>query len=89
ATVSGAKNIEILDKVALNQNQVLLIVKVCGKTMLLGSTENGITNLGEVDAEKLNNPPEIQPFSFSTILENIKNQKNGEERQQTDDRNVK
>jgi flagellar biosynthetic protein FliO len=56
--------IEIIDRVALDQRKGLYVIKVTGRYLLIGTSENGVQLLGELDAEAVESKvqiPEPQP----------------------------
>lgn len=74
---SGA-GLEILERTAVGQDRFLLIVRVGGKVLLLGSTPQSIRLLCELDPELFSRQPEEssteypQRVSFADTLEEIK-----------------
>lgn len=73
---SGGKNIKIIEKVALSQDKLLIIVKVADKTMLLGVTNNQIEKISDVDELSLNvEKPNDKNMDFLSILKNVTNSK--------------
>jgi len=47
-----SKNITVIDSTLISKDRSLLLVKVGGKTLLIGSTPNEFTLLSELDAEQ-------------------------------------
>jgi flagellar protein FliO/FliZ len=43
--------VEIIDRVALDQRKGLYVIKVTGRYLLLGTSENGVQLIGELDAD--------------------------------------
>lgn len=73
---NGGKNIKIIEKVALSQDKLLIIVKVADKTMLLGVTNNKIEKISDVDELSLNvEKPNDKNMDFLSILKNVTNSK--------------
>ncbi|HHX57317.1 MAG TPA: flagellar biosynthetic protein FliO, partial [Clostridiales bacterium] len=73
---NGGKNIKIIEKVALSQDKLLIIVKVADKTMLLGVTNNKIEKISDVDELSLNvEEPNDKNMDFLSILKNVTNSK--------------
>jgi flagellar protein FliO/FliZ len=55
------RSIRILERVPVDQRRSLLVVEVQDKVYLLGSAEGQINVLMELDREKLNAKPTLQP----------------------------
>ncbi|MDR0918452.1 MAG: flagellar biosynthetic protein FliO [Oscillospiraceae bacterium] len=73
--IGQERNIKVLERCAVSQNQFLLIVEVAGQTMLLGITNNHIERIADIDSAELIPKNET---SFSQILENVKGKTNEE-----------
>jgi flagellar biosynthetic protein FliO len=43
--------IEIIDRVALDQRKGLYVIKVTGRYLLIGTSDNGVQLIGELDAD--------------------------------------
>lgn len=72
----GGKNIKIIEKVALSQDKLLIIVKVTDRTMLLGVTNNQIEKIIEIDESSLHTQEHSDNNTdFSSILKNITSSK--------------
>lgn len=65
---SGSKMIQVLDRAPLGQDKSLVVVKVAGKVMLLGASQNSIRKLCDLENVEDYLPAEKVPESFSELL---------------------
>ncbi len=64
----GSRYIQVLDRAPLGQNQQLLIVRVAGKTMLIGASGQGMSKLCDIEEDLPEAPGEAGPTPFSQLL---------------------
>lgn len=76
----GASQIKILDRVAVGQNQALLIVAIGKRFFLIGTSSSSMSLLSELNEEELENIQEQQNTegqqeAFQQILKKLGNRK--------------
>ena len=70
-----AGNIKVIDRLNLSQNQSLLIVQVCGKTLLLGCTAHEVTCISELDGSLISKAEPQSQLSFAQIFKKMSRDK--------------
>lgn len=70
---TGSRYIQVIDRMPLGQNQQLLLVRVAGKTMLIGAAGQGFSKLCDIEEELPEAPAEAGPTPFSQLLGGLLN----------------
>lgn len=68
------KNLKILESISIGADRQLLIVKTCGKYLLLGATSHNVSLITELDKDELCeeiNENNFQTMSFSDALKKV------------------
>lgn len=76
----GNKNIKIIESISLGQNKAVMIIQSCGKTLLVGMTQNEISLISELDGEQLNlseSDTSGQTMEFSKAFKKVLEEKFG------------
>ena len=82
-TLSGSKNMKILERINLGPDKMLLLVSICGKCMVLGVTSAHTEKICELEqteeellevSEKSGENPSFKE-SFKIVLENMRKKK--------------
>ena len=66
----GASSLQVVSKIPVSRHGSLLLVEVGGKTLLLGSTDGGISVLTEVEPDEADAPvrQERTPVDFDALV---------------------
>jgi flagellar protein FliO/FliZ len=75
AQLPGVRNrtLKIIERLPLDQKKSLVVVEIQDKAFLIGCSENSVNILMELDREKLEVKPPVQPpaVSFDSVLKKI------------------
>jgi flagellar protein FliO/FliZ len=75
AQIPGLRNrtLKIIERLPLDQKKSLVVVEIQDKAFLIGCSESSINILMELDREKLEIKPPVQPppVSFDSVLKKI------------------
>lgn len=64
----GGRHIKVLDRVQLGQDMALLLVRVAGKTMLIGTAQHEMRKLCDIEGDEIPDPPDPEPMPFQQML---------------------
>lgn len=70
-SITSARNLQVIERVSLAPDKMLLLVEICGKYMIIGVAPNGINTLSELSDEevaKLELPDKGGDNQFLNIL---------------------
>jgi flagellar protein FliO/FliZ len=65
----------VIGRLPLDARRSVYLVRVANQVLVLGVSEAGITRLGEVDPETIQNEPAAEPARFADVLGKLMNKR--------------
>jgi flagellar biogenesis protein FliO len=68
----------LVGRLPLDARRAIFLVKVADRLLVVGSSEAGLSSLGEMPAEKIELPLEPSPATFASILNQFRKNKSSD-----------